>query len=60
MNEKKTQRLHLSGSSREAILVLLAVLVAGVLLQRRALGRRLEVLEADLALDALGGEVLSA
>ena len=34
------------------------MLVAGVLLQRRALGRRLEVLEADLALDALGGEVL--
>lgn len=46
------------GSSREAVLVLLAVLVAGVLLECRALGGRLEVLEADLALDALGGEVL--
>jgi hypothetical protein len=34
------------------------VLVAGVLLKRRTLGRRLEVLEADLALDALGREVL--
>lgn len=32
--------------------------VAGVLLERGALGRRLEILEADLALDALGGEVL--
>jgi hypothetical protein len=42
----------------EAVLVLLAVLVAGVLLQGRTLGGRLEVLEADLALDALGGEVL--
>ena len=34
------------------------MLVAGVLLERGTLGRRLEVLEADLALDALGGEVL--
>jgi hypothetical protein len=51
-------KMTLLGSSRETVLVLLAVLVAGVLLQRRALGRRLEVLEADLALDALGGEVL--
>ena len=34
------------------------MLVAGVLLQRRALGGGLEILEADLALDALGCEVL--
>ena len=34
------------------------MLIAGVLLERRALGRRLEILEADLALDALGREVL--
>jgi hypothetical protein len=46
------------GSSREAVLVLLAVLVGGVLLERRTLGRRLEVLEADLALDALCENVL--
>ena len=53
-------KMTLLGSSSEAVLVLLAVLVAGVLLQSRTLGRRLEVLEADLALDALGGEVLRA
>ena len=35
------------------------MLVAGVLLERRALGRGLEILEADLTLDALGREVLS-
>lgn len=29
-----------------------------MLFQRRALGRRLEILEADLALDALRGDVL--
>ena len=34
------------------------MLVGGVLLERRSLGGRLEVLEADLALDAFGGEVL--
>jgi hypothetical protein len=34
------------------------VLVAGVLFERRTLGGGLEILEADLALDALGREVL--
>jgi hypothetical protein len=46
------------GSSREAILILLAVLVTGVLFQRRSLGRRLEILEADFALYALRKDVL--
>jgi hypothetical protein len=46
------------GSSREAVLVLLAVLVGSMLLERRSLSGRLEVLEADFALDALRGDVL--
>lgn len=46
------------GSSREAILVLLAVLVASMFFQRRSLGRRLEILEADFALYALRSDVL--
>jgi hypothetical protein len=46
------------GSSREAVLVLLAVLVGSVLLERRSLSGRLEVLEANFALDALRGDVL--
>jgi hypothetical protein len=46
------------GSSREAILILLAVLVTGMLFQRRSLSRRLEILEADLALYALRKDVL--
>jgi hypothetical protein len=49
---------NLLGSSREAILILLAVLVTGVLFQRRSLGRRLEILEADFALYALRKDVL--
>ena len=51
-------KMTLLGSSSEAVLVLLAVLVAGMLFQRRSLGRRLEILEADLALDGLRSEVL--
>jgi hypothetical protein len=39
------------GGSREAVLVLLAVLVGSMLLERRSLGGRLEILEADFALD---------
>jgi hypothetical protein len=46
------------GGSREAVLVLLAVLVGSMLLERRSLGGRLEILEADFALDALRSDVL--
>jgi hypothetical protein len=41
------------GGSREAVLVLLAVLVGSMLLERRSLGGRLEILEADFALYVL-------
>ena len=42
----------------KAVLVLLRVFVVGMHLQRRALGRALEVLEADFALDGFGSGVL--